>query len=177
MGQYYTYLISSLPALQFNAKPPFSREDFLAKCKGLVSERELAVLSGICRGESGFPGQAEAKGTLGKWTRFETILRNELVRARASRKKADPSRFLRQPDDFDAQIGHLAMAAYRNSSILDAEKMLDQARWDFLESVLSGHYFDFDVLAAYVLKLKILERWDNLLKADKESLFNWAIAN
>jgi len=177
MGYYYTYLISSLPALQFNTKPPFSREDFLAKCKGLVPERELAVLSGICREESVFPDQTQAKGILVKWVRFETILRNELVRARASRKKIDPSGFLRQPDDFDAQIGHLAMAAYRNASILDAEKMLDQARWDFLESVSSGHYFDFDVLAAYVLKLKILERWDNLRKADKESLFNRAIAN
>lgn len=177
MGSYYIYLISSLPALQFNTRPPFGREDFLAKCKGLVPEGELALLSGICREESVFLDQTEAKGVLGKWARFEIILRNELVRARASRKKTDPSNFLRQPDDFDAQIGHLAMAAYRSASILDAEKMLDQARWDFLESVSSGHYFDFDFLSAYILKLIILERWDNLRKADKEFLFNRAIAN
>ena len=41
MPAYYTYLISSLPMLNFSAKAPFSLEGFLIKCKNLVPEKEL----------------------------------------------------------------------------------------------------------------------------------------
>ena len=69
------------------------------------------------------------------------------------------------------------MTAYRNTSILEAEKILDQARWNFLEALSFGHYFDFDYLLVYGLKLAILARWDKIQKADKEQLLNAAVAN
>ena len=69
------------------------------------------------------------------------------------------------------------MAAYKSTSILEAEKILDQARWEFLESLSFGHYFDFDLLLGYLLKLKILERWDKVQRADKERLFNQVVVS
>jgi hypothetical protein len=69
------------------------------------------------------------------------------------------------------------MAAYRSASILEAEKILDQARWNFLDALSFGHYFDFDYLLVYGLKLKILERWEKIQKADKEILLQAAVLN
>ncbi|MDD5115578.1 MAG: DUF2764 family protein [Candidatus Omnitrophica bacterium] len=176
MGAYYTYLISSLPALNFNSPAPFGPEDFIAKCRGLVPEEKLEVLRDICRQETFSLSQGSPQ-VLGRWYGFETILRNELVRARSGRKKTDPSKFIRPPDDFDAQISHVSMAAYRSSSILEAERILDQARWDFMDSLSLGHYFDFDFIVIYILKLKILERWDKIRGADKEALFERTVGS
>ena len=175
MPAYYTYLISSLPMLNFSARAPLSLEDFFARCKNLIPEKELEALRNVCQQDGCF-FNAQCIGSLEQWVNFEVTLRNELVRARASRKKIDPLKFLRLPDSPQAEISHLAMAAYRSLSILEAEKILDQGRWNFLEGLSLGHYFDFDYLLTYGLKLKILERWDKIQKADKELLLN-AVAN
>lgn len=176
MPAYYTYLISSLPMLNFSAKLPFSLEDFFTKCENLIPEKEFEILRSACQQDSLFL-VIWSIASLKQWVDFETALRNELVRARASRKKIDPLKFLRLPDSSQAEISHLAMAAYRSSSILGAEKILDQARWNFLEALSFGHYFDFDYLLVYGLKLKILERWDKIQEADQEHLLDTAVLN
>ena len=176
MPAYYTYLVSSLPMLNFSQHLPFRLEDFFVKCKNLIPEKEFEILRSACSQESYLLDTANLD-TLKKWTVFETSLRNELVRARAGRKKTDPLKFIRLPDAPEAQVSHVATVAYRNSSILEAEKILDQERWNFLEFLSFGHYFDFDCLLIYALKLKILERWEEIHKADKELLFNSAVLN
>jgi hypothetical protein len=178
MGAYYIYLISSLPMLSFSSRPPFGLEDFLAKCKGLIPEAGLEFLRDACYKEASILNLgAAASGMLVKWVNFEIALRNELARGRARRKKIDVLKFIHFPDEPEAYISHVAMAAYRSSSVLEAEKILDQARWDFLEFLSLGHYFDFDFLMFYLLKLKILDRWDKVQKADKEYLFNQVAGN
>jgi hypothetical protein len=176
MPAYYTFLVSSLPMLNFSAKPPFSLEEFLVKCKNLIPDKELEILIRACRQDVYALG-CQGPASLKKWAEFEVALRNELARARAARRKTDPLKFLRSPDSPQVQISHLAATAYRSISILEAEKILDQARWSFLEDLSFGHYFDFDYLLIYGLKLKILERWDRIQKSDKEHLFNAAVAN
>ena len=160
--------------LSFASRPPFRPDDFLAKCIDLIPETEIELLRNTCYKEESHLDVA-ATGILGKWANFEITLRNELVRLRARRKKVDALKFIHLPDDPEAYISHVAMAAYRSVSILEGEKILDQARWDFLESLSLGHYFDFDFLLVYLLKLKILERWDRVQKADKEYLFNQVV--
>ena len=162
--------------LSFASRTPFSLEDFFAKCKGLIPETDIELLRNACYKEASFLNPV-ATGTQGKWANFEIALRNELVRGRARRKKVDALKFIRLPDNSEAYISHVAMIAYRSTSILEAEKILDQARWNFLESLSLGHYFDFDFLLIYLLKLKILERWDKVQRADKERLFNQVAVN
>ncbi|MCK9572168.1 MAG: hypothetical protein M0Q96_02695, partial [Candidatus Omnitrophica bacterium] len=97
MPAYYTYLISSLPILNFSAKLPFSLENFFDKCRNLIPDDELEVLRNLY-GQNSYSSGAGQVGSLKEWVNFEVALRNELVRARASRKKIDPSKFLRLPD-------------------------------------------------------------------------------
>ena len=176
MSAYYIYLISSLPVLNFSAKLPFSLEDFFNKCKNLIPEKELEILRNTC-GQNNYSLDVPVSNSLKQWVSFEIALRNELVHARATRKKIDPLKFLRFPDSAQAQISHTAMIAYRSTSILEAEMILDQARWNFLEDLNQGHYFDFDFLLIYGLKLKILERWEKIQTADREHLLNTALLN
>jgi hypothetical protein len=41
---------------------------------------------------------------------------------------------------------------------LEAERLLNRARWQFLEELEVGHYFDVERLVIYSLKLQLLER-------------------
>jgi len=164
MAQYYIYLISSLPALLFPGKPPFSVEQFLERCQGLIPESDMAVITSIMKEEELQGSKAEI---LSHWQRIDAALRNELVKIRSARLKIDPYKYLRQPLTFDSYLAGVATGASRNTSPLDAERAMDQARWSAIEELLIGHYFDFEVLAGYALKLKILLRWENILKSDK----------
>jgi len=172
MPAYHIYLISSLPTLNFAARPPFSRQEFLARCRSMIPDGEFEILSRLLNPEAAILVPAGENQSLKQWVAFELALRNELAKARAARKKIDPAKYLRQPDEPQAQVSHVALAAYRSSSILEAEKILDTARWEFLEGLSLGHYFDFDCLVIYGLKLKILERWEKIQKADKEALLS-----
>ena len=113
--------------------------------------------------------------TVRKWFMFDTGLRNELVRQRAVRLHKDPNQYLRMDGYADLSITHIALSAYRNPAILEAEKILDYARWSALEELAMGHYFDSDALFIYALKLLIVERWEKIKEADKPKLFEEVI--
>ena len=166
----YTYLISSLPFLKFNEDPPFSFEKFLDICKEFVREDELELLKSLKNLK--LPDK-KIKGvdTFKKWLDFEYSLRNELVSLRALRKHIDPNKYLRESSLISLDIQFTALASIRSPSILEAELILDRARWNKLEELSLGHFFDIDFLVIYGLKLLILERWQNFRKTDKYKIF------
>ncbi|MFA5255979.1 MAG: DUF2764 family protein [Candidatus Omnitrophota bacterium] len=164
MSGYYVYLISSLPALQFGAKPPFSMEKFFSICAGLISPADLERLKTSLKGFDG-----------SRYHDFETALRNELVRIRAQRKHLDASGFLRRDGCADQWISHIAAAASRNPSVIDGEKTLDMDRWRFLDELSMGHYFDMELLMIYARKLSILEKWERVRTADAGKLLEKAL--
>lgn len=163
--------------LNFSVKLPFSLEVFFAKCQGLITEPNIEILRNACYKDIDFLN-ATAAGSLRKWVSFEVALRNELARVRARGKKIAPEKFIRFSDYPQLHISHIALAAHRHSAnVLEAEKILDQERWNFLEQMSFGHYFDFVFLLIYALKLKILERWDKAGNANKERLFEAVFLN
>jgi len=165
MAEFYTYLISSLPMLHLGAKPPFSFEAFLDKCTDFIPARELEILRAL-KTQAKEPGPLVIQRYLG----FETMLRNELVKIRASRKKIDAHKFLRPDSYVDPSVYHIALAAAKNHSPLEGERLLDEARWKFLDEQTFGHYFDLDILIIYAYKLLLLERWEKINTADREQL-------
>ncbi|MFH0913534.1 MAG: DUF2764 family protein [Candidatus Omnitrophota bacterium] len=164
MPAYYTYLISSLPMLSFGARPPFSAQDFLRRCQGLIPDREVRIIETVLNG-----GETviEDAPVLKKWYQFDTSLRNELVMVRASHKKIEPQKYLRGGHAEDAYLANVATLAARNPLILEAEKILDLNRWQAIEDFVKGHYFDLEVLFAYALELSILLRWEKISTQDK----------
>lgn len=164
MPSYYTYLVSGLPMLHFGTRPPFTFERFIEICRGFIPHNELELLSSASI--KGDYQDGPLAPTLKKWRNFDTALRNELVKIRAVRRKQEPLKYLRQTEYSDAGLVQLAAAACRNPSISEAERMLDEERWRFLEELLPGHYFDLDFLIVYAHKLLILERWEEIRTSD-----------
>ena len=151
--------------LHFAVKPHISFQKFINACEGIIPEGDIAILKRISlMAES---PHKEEQPTLKRWYQFETALRNELVKIRASRKHIEPGLFLRGDGYSEPSIAHIAMNAYRNPSILGSEEMLDRKRWRVLDELSIGHYFDVDFLIIYALKLLILERWEKIRTVDK----------
>jgi hypothetical protein len=169
MPKYYTYLISSLPALNFGMKPPLSFERFLEICRSFISEEEFLLLSNLPVAIDEYD-KSVSHPTIERWLAFDTTLRNELVKIRAQSKKIDEAKYLRGENLIDVAISHTAMSSHRSASMFEAEKILDEARWQVLDDLGFGHYFDMDSLILYAYKLKILERWENIYTQDKERL-------
>jgi hypothetical protein len=161
MPSYYIYLVSTLPMLRFKTSAPISFERFLQTCARFIPLEDLAVLK-----EVSISGEYDYTKTsapaLKKWHQFDTALRNELVRIRASRGHQDGENYLRRVKYSEPSITHIAISAYRSPSILEAERMLDEARWRALDEFALGHYFDLDFLILYALKLLILQRWEKI---------------
>jgi hypothetical protein len=172
MAGYYAYLLASLPMLSFVGKPPISFEGLLAACRGLISDKEQALLERV---GSGAPLPEEGRpAVLAEWMSFERRLGNELVRVRAARKKTDAAKHLYPPAETDVGLARLAAQAGRTADILEAERILDAARWEWLENRSLGHVFDAEALLLYALKLLVCERWQRVRAADKEKMLEGA---
>jgi hypothetical protein len=140
--------------LQFGMKPPISYSDFLEACGQQLSQDEIDVL------------KKDKNPLLKKWKNFDRALRNELARIRAVKKGKDPNKYLRGSDGLDPFIAPLAHWAINQESPMEAEKYLDGIRWEKIEEIKTGHYFDIEYLTAYGLQLQILERWDRINSGD-----------
>jgi hypothetical protein len=207
MGDFYAYLMPSLPMLHFGMKPPFSFErllelsarlipedDYRLLCKVqasqkspyvILNEPERAsegskpprdysprpdVLSGRAQNDN-IPGSFDSKcAVIKEWVDFDAALKNELVKVRASRLRLEPAPYLRERDYQGSSLTHLALAIHRSAGILEAERIFDQARYNKLEELSFGHYFDRQALVIYAYKLLILERWERIRQADKHAL-------
>lgn len=172
-GGYYVYLISSLPMLRFGARPPFPFEKFLALCERFIPPEDLDTLK--CVQLSVDADVRAAHPALARWFSFETALRNELVRLRAPHRHAEAAKYLRAEAGEGFSLAHAALAAHRKVSPLEAERFLDEVRWNFLEELAAGHYFDLDILILYALKIGILERWERIETAPGRALLEAAL--
>jgi hypothetical protein len=167
MPSFYTYLISSLPMLRFGQPLPFSYALFLGKCAELIPAEDFKILSNS--------EDSTYLPLVGEINCFEMMLANELVKVRAASRKVNPEKYLRSEEYSGQAIYHIALAAHRNPSPLEAERYLDQERWNYLEEKSFGHYFDLEALIIYAHKLLILERWERIDGASSRSLLEEVI--
>jgi len=142
-------------------------------CRGVISDEDIELIKLAAR-EKEFV-YTGAQSTLRKWNAFEKSLRNELVKIRASRKHFPSHKYMRDPGYVEPFITRAAMSAHRSASLLTSEKLLDQRRWQVLDELSIGHYFDLDFLIIYAYKLLILEKWQKVRKADKEKILEEAL--
>jgi hypothetical protein len=176
MPRYYTYLISSLPTLQFGISPPLPMEEFLVMLAGFIPQNELAVFEKLALDEKQIElSQIE---TIRRYLAFDTALRNHLVRLRSTTGDISPEKHLRSQEELiDQRIEQYALEAYKSDSLLESEEVLDLARFRYLEETGTGHIFDYDSLLIYAMKLKILLKWYQINEADKNMIFNTTIAS
>lgn len=106
---------------------------------------------------------------LGAWLSFELGLRNALAEARAKALELEGRDYLvratlEQTDyDFETLLTEWASAA----TPLAGLRVLDRARWAWLDERGAWFSFGYDELVAYAAKLMLLHRWHRLARAEQ----------
>lgn len=145
MASYY-YLISSLPELTTDGEMPISYGDFLDLCQSTVSRSNYRLLESLTLNSEEGPLVDEWAAIYGKLTKELNYQRSmKLGKAYTA------------PDKEDAVAGVVA-AALAAKNPLEAEKIMLDFEFEYLDSLVGLHYFDDYVLFGYAIKLKLLER-------------------
>ena len=152
MRQYY-YVIATLPLLQFDDKPPLTLDELYYMSRGNIASEDLSLLQTV----SLEPGETYGNELLEKWYSWETSLRNELIKIRSQKLGIESEKYQREGYVI-AGIAETAREAANQDSPLAGEELLNRARWNFLEELEVGHYFDLFKLMVYALKLQLLLR-------------------
>ena len=101
---------------------------------------------------------------LALWVRYEVSLRSALAAARARALDLDPAEQPTVPEladegpDFASVVAEWSAAA----NILEGQKVLDRARWAWLDEHDRWFTFEDDELAAYAARLLLVHRWHRI---------------
>jgi hypothetical protein len=158
MSGYY-YLLSSLPSLAFEQAAPLSAMDFKEALARWLTPADMAIVESL---GGPLPAAKTANGLVNVWNEREWGLHNALVRLRAQKlgREAGTSLHL-EADWFDGEtfsIQENARQAMTAANPLEAELILDRARWQLLDELEIGHHFDLEQVVIYALKLAMCER-------------------
>ncbi len=169
MSKAYYYLVASLPMLEFPGKPPFSSEQFLEECQRLLPGSDYQIVKRVLQAAE--LKQPSGNNLLDQWRQFQRDLQNELAWIRASEAKQDPQSFIRGELYEDPYIVDVVATAIKSPDPLTAEKYLDRIRWQKLDDLVRFHYFDLECLIAYAIKLKILERHQQIESQEGKEIY------
>ena len=160
MGSYY-FLGAQLPFLIYGQNPPMTSADFKALAWDLMESRD-AVLLDYCtldpdpeedpsqRSDSRIPSEF-----IKRWREWERSLRLNLARGRSVKLKRDGTV---DAPEFPSDAVLAAKNALTMDSPLEAELLIDKARWDAIESFQGIDSFNENAMYAYLLKLLLMER-------------------
>ena len=104
------------------------------------------------------------------WIGFEVGLRNALVTARAQILDLDPAAYLVAPElaDKNTDFSHIVSEWSGASDPLNALKMLDEARWDWLDEHGGWYSFYACEIEVYAARLVLLHRWRRILSEKQQ---------
>ena len=164
MSNSYYYLIACLPYLSFHKPQAISILEFSLRCNSYLKKYDFEVIESII---SGNPNKAaQSLKVVSEWLKWDMELRVELAGLRAKAKgltnglaePLDAARLGAKTSSYNLENHNLAMDIFSAASPLDADELLELARWRRLELLEYGEYFNLEWLALYCLKLQIMER-------------------
>ena len=166
MGSYF-YLAAQLPYLVYGQKPPMSSAEFRDLAKPLLSSHDKVFFDMVdldpgLKDQTG-PSYSESAPPCGcafidKWREWERTLRLNLARQRAGKGKHEGGVPMEAPVLPTDAVSAVSRAIAASESPLEAELILDKARWEAIEALQGIEYFHRNTIFAYLLKLLILER-------------------
>ena len=165
MDSYY-YLVASLPTLLLEEEPPITTAEFLESCGRWLNPGEVRDMRGIL--EDAFSANENVSGEapcVSRWREHETQIRNAVAKLRAPKTRTDAEPFMRPCRGISLFIDKAVAEAMSRPNPLERELALDQLRWKLAEDLALFEPFGLAAVAAYAVKLKLVERWSVL---DKE---------
>ena len=186
MNNYY-YIIAGLPELSKDAAVSGEKnaDDLIDEIKGQCSVADLSVISFLEKGyvaenlNADFYREAlyGKNGFLRNWFAFDLNVRNAKVRylnsalgreaGRDEISLSDSTSESREPFCKAAELD----AILHGKDILARERNIDNLYWNMLDELTVQHYFDMDVILAFILKLHIIDRWHLLDEQTGREMF------
>jgi hypothetical protein len=148
LSQYY-FTVSSLPLLLFDAELTLTAESFIGLCKDQLPPSSFSEFENAIKLE----GKMQIK-TAEMWRLWVQSLTCELARLRAQKLGWDFEVLFEMP--YFQSTEATARESFNEESPLLAEEILNRARWNYLEELEIGHYFDLEKLIIYYFKLVLL---------------------
>lgn len=160
MSHPYYYFVASLSMINFDSKQFMPVEKFLQEGKRLLSQKDFFLLRDILSDEE---KKIQTNNKVYKaWKEFNRRFRNEMVWFRAEEAGKEPLDYIRGERQIDLYLVDVIQQAAKKSNLREAEEMLDRVRWQYLEELSQWEYYNLEFIICYGLKLKILERHQEL---------------
>ncbi len=163
MAEYY--LISQLPSLDGiseSAPLPITQERFTELCQRFLGKKAQNEFEKLTLAPSRNPEKSSSV-LVEQWNEGERNLRLALAKLRADKMN---KQFDAGNQSFSAGLLQAARTAIESESPMEAEKLLNRYRLDFLETLRPMDSFSEEYVFYYGLKLKLIER---IRKFDTES--------
>lgn len=163
----FFYTLAALKTIRLGEKAPVSEEDFLKFAEDTIDQKSYKILLKCRWGLTEPTGFSFADRILSR----EKDLRFELAKARIIKLPFDLSLDLEASAD-SYMLLEQVRAVIALESPLDAERYLDQLRWNYLEEIGARHYFDLEALVIYYFKLQLVLRQEKFQEELGRDSFN-----
>ena len=184
----YEYIIATLPVFGKDAGS-LDADALIASIRGLCPERDLPLVDGLLEGfdreRLGYGYYCRAlksrSGFIREYMLYDLQVRNtktEYLNKALGRPELQdlvpfPAPGEEEPEasspEFDDKPRVLSVLA--QDDILARERGLDSLMWDKADELTALHIFDVDLVLAFLVKLKITDRWNKLDPETGRELF------
>ena len=184
----YHYIVASLPELTSGWKfQERSAEQIIGEIRELCGKDDLALLDILQESfvpenlTQEFYKKALASGNsfIREYFTFDLKVRNAKVRylnrelSRPADKDVISIPLQEENSEEDAGIE----AAFKGTDLLARERAVDDLYWEKADALSLMHWFDMNVIMAFVLKLHIIDRWNLLDEQTGREMFRKLVDN
>ena len=176
----YHYIIAGLPDLvpEFGSQQ-FSYNEISAAIRANLSKKDNKLVDWLEFGlqednlHHYFYHKAEhsKNNFLSQYFAFDRFLRNVQVSLLSRTLGKESEKYMMGEINTENDDYKEIAKIFEISNLIEREQALDRFRWKKISEINLYHYFDIDVILAFLLKGKIVERWIKLDQAKGAELF------
>lgn len=176
----YHYIIAGLPDLvpEFGSQQ-FSYNEISAAIRANLSKKDNKLVDWLEFGlqednlHHYFYHKAEhsKNNFLSQYFAFDRFLRNVQVSLLSRTLGKESEKYMMGEINTENDDYKEIAKIFETSNLIEREQALDRFRWRKISEINLYHYFDIDVILAFLLKGKIVERWIKLDQAKGAELF------
>ena len=176
----YIYIVAGLPELTLAFENSgFSYDSVKGYFYSLLSEKDRQIVDFF---EEGFDDEklnpdfyekalAHKNRFLREYFRFDLHTRNMKVAYLGKRLNQSVDKYLIETKENDFEDEKRVQAVFDIQDFVLREQQVDKLKWDKASEIVRMEYFSLNVILAFLLKAKLIERWSKLDKEKGNEMF------
>lgn len=109
---------------------------------------------------------------LREYFHFDLLVKNKKVKYLGQRMKQAVDKYLIENAEEDFEEEKQLQAIFDNHDFVLREQQLDKLRWDKASEITRMDYFNLNVILAFLIKARIVQRWAQLDKESGQEMFS-----